>query len=78
MDCSPTGSSVHRILQARAVEWGVQATAVEWGAIFLLQGLFPTQGSNPHLLHLLHWQVGSPLAPPGKLYIHIYVLVRVF
>ena len=29
----------------------------------LLQGIFPTQGSNPHLLPLLHWQVGSlPLA----------------
>ena len=25
----------------------------------LLQGIFPTQGSNPHLLCLLHWQVGS-------------------
>ena len=26
-----------------------------------------TQGSSLHLLHLLHWQVGSlPLAPPGK------------
>ena len=33
----------------------------------LLQGFFPTQGLNPHLLCLLHWQVGSlPLAPPGK------------
>ena len=33
----------------------------------LLQGTFPTQGSNLHLLHLLHWQAGSlPLAPPGK------------
>ena len=31
---------------------------------FLLQGTFPTQGSNPCLLH---WQVGSlPLASPGK------------
>ena len=30
----------------------------------LLQGIFPTQGSNPHHLH---WQAGSlPLAPPGK------------
>ena len=30
------------------------------------QRIFPTQGSNPHLLHLLHWQVDSlPLAPPG-------------
>ena len=25
----------------------------------LLQGLFPTQGLNPHLLCLLHWQAGS-------------------
>ena len=30
----------------------------------LLQGIFPTQGSNPHLSCLLHWQVDSlPLAP---------------
>ena len=30
-------------------------------------GVFPTQGSNLHVLCLLHWQVGSiPLAPPGK------------
>ena len=37
------------------------------GLPFLLQGIFPAQGSNLHLLHLLHWQVGSlPLAPPGK------------
>ena len=26
---------------------------------FLLQGIFPTQGSNPRLLCLLHWQVDS-------------------
>ena len=33
----------------------------------LLQGIFLTQGSNPHLLRLLHWQAGSlPLVPPGK------------
>ena len=33
----------------------------------LLQGIFPTQGSNPHLLRLLRWQVNySPLALPGK------------
>ena len=38
------------------------------GCHFLLQGIFPTQGSNPHLLHLQHWQVGSlSQAPPGKL-----------
>ena len=29
------------------------------GCQTLLQGTFPTHGSNPGLLHLLHWQVGS-------------------
>ena len=29
------------------------------GCHFLLQGIFPTQGLNLHLFHLLHWQAGS-------------------
>ena len=34
------------------------------GCHVLLQGIFPTQGVNLRLLHLLLWQVGSlPLAP---------------
>ena len=37
------------------------------GCHFLLQGIFPTQGSNPWLLHYLHWHVGSlPLGSPWK------------
>ena len=37
------------------------------GSLSLLQGIFPTQGLNPCLWHLLHWQAGSlPLVPPGK------------
>ena len=37
------------------------------GLPFLLQGIFPTQRSNPSLLGLLDWQAGSlPLAPPRK------------
>ena len=37
------------------------------GCHALLQGIFPIQGWNWHLLRLLHWQAGSlPLAPPGK------------
>ena len=57
LDCSPPGSSVHRILQAR----------IPGGLPFLLQGIFPTQGLNPCVLCFLHWQAGSlPLAPPGK------------
>ena len=59
MHRSPRGSSVHGILQARMLD-GV-------GCHALLQGIFPTQGSNPCLLCLLHWQMGSlPPAPPGN------------
>ena len=37
-----------------------------WSIHALLQGIFQTQGLNPHLLHLLYWQAGSlPLAPLG-------------
>ena len=58
MDCNPPGSSVYGILQSRILEWV---------AVPSLQGIFPTQGSNLSLLHLLHWQVDSlPLMPPGK------------
>ena len=42
MDCSLPGSSLHGILQARVLEWV---------AIFLLQGIFLTQGSNLGLSH---------------------------
>ena len=37
------------------------------GCHALLQGIFPTQGSNPRLLCLLQWQVDSlPLSHPGS------------
>ena len=42
MNCSRPGSSLHRILLARILEWV---------AISLLQGIFLTQGSNPGLPH---------------------------
>ena len=100
MDCSPPGSSVHGIFQARVLEWGAIAFSakhllgtskslqkkhmissglshgsqeikrgregaapgasgawgpghlwLEKGSHSLLQGTFPTQGSNPGLLH---------------------------
>ena len=52
MDCSLPVSSVHGIFQARILE----------GKNALLQGIFPTQGLNPHPLYLLIWQgnLGSP------------------
>ena len=59
MDCSPPGSSVHGIFQA--------GRNIEVGCHCLLQRIFLTQVSNPRLLCLLHWQVGSlPLVPTGK------------
>ena len=42
MDYSLPGSSLHWILQARVLKWV---------AIFLPQGIFPTQGSNLGFLH---------------------------
>ena len=36
------------------------------GCHFLLQGVFLTQGSNPHLLHLLYYRQILTSEPPGK------------
>ena len=34
------------------------------------RGIIPTEGSNPHLSCLLHWQSGYlPLSSPGKFFI---------
>ena len=53
--------TVHGILQARILEWGLS----------LLQGIFPTQGSNPGLPHCgqILYQLshkGSPPLEKGK------------
>ena len=54
MDCSLPGFPVHGDSSGKST--GV-------GCHFLLQGIFPIQGSNPQLLQFLHWQVDSfPLA----------------
>ena len=55
MDCTLPDSSIHGIFQARVLEWV---------AISLLQGTFPTQGSNPGL-HAL-WADALPSQPVGK------------
>ena len=47
--------------------WNSPAKYTGMGFHAFLQWMFTTQGSNPCLLHLLHWQVCPlPLAPPGK------------
>ena len=58
MDCSPSGSSIHGILQARILEWVCH---------FLLQGISLTQESNPGLLHCR--QMIYQLSLQGSLYI---------
>ena len=56
MNCNLPGSSVHGILQARIVEWVAMPSSRE-----------SSEGSNPSLLCLLHWQMGSlSLMPPRK------------
>ena len=58
LDCSPPCSSVHGDSPDKNIGVGCHA---------VLQGIFPTQGLNPRLLCLQHWQSGSlPLMPPGK------------
>ena len=47
MDCTPPGSFVHGISQARITGMG---------RYFLLQGIFLMQELNPHVLH---WQADS-------------------
>ena len=67
MDCSPPGSPVHGILQARMLEWVAMPPP----------GVFSIQGLNPRLLHLLHWQACSlPLVPPGKPF--YWVMIAIF
>ena len=58
VDCSLPGSSVHGILQARILEWVVH---------FLLQGIFPIQGSKPGLPHCR--QMLYPLSHQGSPYL---------
>ena len=59
-DCSPPGSSALGPWDSPGKNTGV-------GSCALLQGIFPTQELNLHLLSLQHWQAGSLLlAPTGK------------
>ena len=63
MDCSPPGS---------LRQWDSPGKNTAVGCHFLLQGIFPTQGSNLCLLCLLHWQVDSlPLSTTCEVpYLH--------
>ena len=49
IDCSLPGASVHEISHKIVLEWK-EGSGLE-GSHFLLQGIFPTQGSNPGFLY---------------------------
>ena len=59
--CDP----IDRLYPARLLyPWDFPGKNTEVGCHFLLQGIFPTQGSNPRLLH---WQAdSSPLSHQGS------------
>ena len=66
MDHSPPDCSVYGILPGKNARVGFYV---------LLQGIFLSQGSNPWLSQLLHWQADSlPLAPPGKRIVNHYIV----
>ena len=69
MDCSPPGSSFHGIFQARILE-----------QIAISYPRGSTQGVNPLLLCLLHWQANSlTLVPSEKLkFRNLNILKHVF
>ena len=77
--CDPHGLQPARLL----CPWDFPGKNTGVDCHALLQGTFPTQGSNPHLLCLLHWQARPlPLARPGKpqfcaVGIHSFFLVEV-
>ena len=51
----PHGLSPTRLL----CPWSFPGKNIRVGCHFLFQGILLTQGSNPRLLHLLHWQADS-------------------
>ena len=68
--CSVLSDSLqpHELQPTRLLcPWNFPGKNTGVGCHFLLQWIFPTQGSTLHLLSLLHWQVDSlPAALPGK------------
>ena len=62
--CNPMAYTVHRILQARILEWV---------AVPLLQGIIPTQRSNPGLLHCRQFFTSWATREAQEYRIHLYL-----
>ena len=64
-NCSPPNSSVHRILQARILEWV---------AMLPPRGSFWPRDRTCVSYIYMHWQAGSlPLVPPGKPQLFMFI-----
>ena len=66
MDCGLPGSPTH----------GLSGQGYWSGFHFLLQGIFPTQESNPCLLRLLHWWVDSLPLSTWEVLDGIYAIIN--
>ena len=51
----------HGLQPMRLCPWNFPGKNTGMCCHFLLWGIFPTQGANPSLLHLLYWQADSLL-----------------
>ena len=57
--------------------WDFSGKNTRVGCGALLQGIFPAQGPNFHLLYLLQWQAGSlPLMPHGELHQSLNIVIK--
>ena len=86
-----TSLQLHRLQPSRLLcPWNFPGKNIRVGCHALLQGNFPTWGSDPHLLHLLNcrWilypliHLGSPsvcvyIETHTYIYIHIYIFLLV-
>ena len=59
MDCSPPGSSVHRILLARVLEWVVIpiSRGIEAGSPILQADYLPSESPRKPLIYTTHAQM---------------------
>ena len=88
-ECSVVSNSLqpYGLLPTRLPSpWDFPGKNTGMGCHALLHRIFLTQGSNPHLLHLLHWQVGfffltsiysTHISKPEAKIISSYTLIRI-
>ena len=75
VDCSPPGSSVPGVLQARMLQWVAMPSSR--GSSWLRDQTHISYICYIGLLHLLYWQtISLPLAPPGKPFYLVLKMIK--